>query len=108
MEALNQLMMALGASAAIISLFTVLQIVTRSPSVPGWLTHAFPVTVLALILTIGMAASLYVLASSLQHFVPGVLAIIGTCVVHLMWVAICRMMFPVDRPVVGSADLAAA
>lgn len=95
MESLTELGTALFAAAALISLFAVLRLATRSASSPAWLTSTLMAYAFAVPFTIAVAASFGFLGYALQPFMNVVLAGFAAVAIHLALLAAFRVLLPV-------------
>lgn len=94
-EEFNQLGIAVLVAAAVISLFAILRLVTRSKSSATWLGSYITAYTSAVALTIAVAGSLGYLGYALQPFMPTVLAGVGAIALHIGLLAAFRMLLPV-------------
>lgn len=97
MENTYQLATALGCAASLLVLFALLRQAFRSPSAPSWMTNSFAAYTCAVAVTLGVAGSLFYLASALQLVVPGLVAFVGTFAIHLAMVAVLLRVLPADE-----------
>jgi hypothetical protein len=95
METIYQLVMALAAAAAVISLFCILRLAMRAEATPDAIKHDVTAYGIAFLLTTATAASLFYLAYALSFVVGGTIAFFATFAIHLALLVLFSQLFPV-------------
>lgn len=93
-------LLAIAATGTVISLFVIVRRMMRSSSTPAFLTSQGIAYVMAILLTLSFAATMFYLATVLAMLIPVTIAILATFAIHCGLFFIFHRLLPaeVTRP----------
>ena len=94
MDNITQLLIALSAALGALSMFVILRRTMNSESTPEWFANGAVASVLALLLTIAFAGSVFFLGYVLSFFMSGGIAFFATFAIHGALFALCSFVLP--------------